>query len=922
MQSNGNCTRNENSIKETLRLHASACSHVASVESVEQSILEPKGSDQEYIGSGTEQCRGVVNGVQPSEEVVQEELTCTRNESSNKDTHRFHASAFQHVASLEPAEQNILEVQLEVPSKDVQEKVACARISVEADGQHKEEVQAIVDNPDSAIAQYVPVDIPELDPEYDFRSLPNWMRYDPTQKVIAERYICIFCKCIVTRCDKEQHSTGKKHRKMSSKFASRCHASFNSLSTLMDTRYERELRLFASENIARMAEGLQSLTIDVDNAISVGFVIDYGHLVCLSLVTKTICMNIDRTILRQADLIRNMVEFREIFEGSCTVGGGNMWELMLVLYHRYGIRSNAVADMDEFATEDAGDEVSLSNPKLHHEAATKAVECYASVNACNTKLLSLQSTHKLMLEHICLLNTQMYRIYCEVRETILVVKWSNGFFEKNRTVYKVTCDEYKTRIRQNSLVRLHFSDHVIYGQCFEWDCARTGKVADIVLKKPAARGAVQKIFVNRKKEKLMRRVLLRAYISRLASSEFKTNGYQDHLYLVKPFVINDQQEEVLKKKMRASQSLNRLQNYCLLRSMFPISVIHGPPGTGKTRTFSVICQDAAERRQGVLCLCWTNVAVRRLCEAIAGLIPTDVVRIVTSREYRCWHEAECKSLKDVEAKHYECQVLCMTVSNYLFRSQQGGSVNKWSKGLLKQREVLLLDEASQLWEMEEAMVLNQMSTFKRVVYCGDRKQLPPRVLKNVDDSPSLLTWIGKLRGRYKVPCTQLQRQYRMMPSVGNVVSENFYEGTLVHNKAADKREHLFFHCVQGNMDTRSSSRFCPEDSEKCITISKGYPKSLKIQVLTFYQAQCSHVQSLDRNINVCCIDSFQGQEADIVILLLSARRCMPSKFMVDMGRLCVATSRAKKDFHIVGDWKTMMKCDIWKKILGRFRKVY
>ena len=58
-----------------------------------------------------------------------------------------------------------------------------------------------------------------------------------------------------------------------------------------------------------------------------------------------------------------MAEFREIFEGSCTVGGGNMWELMLVLYHSYGIICNAVADMDEFKTEDAGEELSLSNPK-------------------------------------------------------------------------------------------------------------------------------------------------------------------------------------------------------------------------------------------------------------------------------------------------------------------------------------------------------------------------------------------------------------------------------------------------------------------------------------------------------------------------------------------------------------------------------
>ena len=180
------------------------------------------------------------------------------------------------------------------------------------------------------------------------------------------------------------------------------------------------------------------------------------------------------------------------------------------------------------------------------------------------------------------------------------------------------------------------------------------------------------------------------------------------------------------------------------------------------------------------------------------------------------------------------------------------------------------------------MLLNYMGAYKRVVFCGDGKQLRPHVFKSVDDSPSLLTWIETLRGTYTVPCTHLLMQCRMMPSVGTVVSKNFYEGRLLHHKAADNKKHFFFHCVQGNMGTKSTSRFCAEDSKKCIAISKHYPKSLKIQVLTFYEAQCRHLKSLDRNMNVCCIDSYQGQEADIIILLLSVRKFHLSHFMLNM----------------------------------------
>ena len=149
MQQELTCTRNGSFDKDTQWFHATAFQHVASVEPVEQTILEVHqevpSRDVTCVlnGSSSERFPADVNGVQPSEEVVQQELTCTRNESSDKDTQWFHASAFEHVASVEPAEQTILEVQQEVPSKNVKEKVACTLISVEANGQEKDEEQVI-----------------------------------------------------------------------------------------------------------------------------------------------------------------------------------------------------------------------------------------------------------------------------------------------------------------------------------------------------------------------------------------------------------------------------------------------------------------------------------------------------------------------------------------------------------------------------------------------------------------------------------------------------------------------------------------------------------------------------------------------------------------------------------------------------------
>ena len=106
-----------------------------------------------------------------------------------------------------------------------------------------------------------------------------------------------------------------------------------------------------------------------------------------------------------------------------------------------------------------------------------------------------------------------------------------------------------------------------------------------------------------------------------------------------------------------------------------------------------------------MCICWTNVAVLNLYEALQEVLPVDSVGISISTEYKCWHEEECEVIKAQSDITNECQVLCMTITKYLNSTMEGDGINKWSPGLLKQREVLICDEISQLWELIAAMVI-------------------------------------------------------------------------------------------------------------------------------------------------------------------------------------------------------------------------
>ena len=223
--------------------------------------------------------------------------------------------------------------------------------------------------------------------------------------------------------------------------------------------------------------------------------------------------------------------------------------------------------------------------------------------------------------------------------------------------------------------------------------------------------------------------------------------------------------------------------------------------------------------------------------------------IKTATEYKCWHESDCQKLHSVEAKNAECQVLCMTVANYLQCTMQGDNCNKWSPGLSIKRTVAVLDEASQLWELWAAFIFHRLRGYKRLVIAGDDKQLSPYVARDLENSPSIFTWCRRIckRDGYMVPITLLRMQYRMMLHVGKVVSANFYNGELQHYKRPDGKPHLFFHLVEGTMETIGSSRYCVEHTKRCFRIYNNYKRrspNLRIQVLTFYEAQCKNVKNI------------------------------------------------------------------------------
>ena len=111
-----------------------------------------------------------------------------------------------------------------------------------------------------------------------------------------------------------------------------------------------------------------------------------------------------------------------------------LWELMLVLYHRYGIRCQDVADLDQRSIDHAGVDVPRCNSKLHQQVAIDAAESYELLESAELKLLNVYKTPASVLDHLCTLNLDMYAVYREVREKNLEVQWLGTKVNLARTV--------------------------------------------------------------------------------------------------------------------------------------------------------------------------------------------------------------------------------------------------------------------------------------------------------------------------------------------------------------------------------------------------------------------------------------------------------------------------------------------------------
>ncbi|KAJ8126517.1 hypothetical protein O1611_g7120 [Lasiodiplodia mahajangana] len=271
------------------------------------------------------------------------------------------------------------------------------------------------------------------------------------------------------------------------------------------------------------------------------------------------------------------------------------------------------------------------------------------------------------------------------------------------------------------------------------------------------------------------------------------------------------------------------------------------------------------------------------------------------------------------------------------------------RGLLAalQPRTMLIEEAA---ETKEASILSALyPSLQQLILVGDHQQLAPSCdTPFLDEAPyfirvSMFERLVKL----DMPYTMLNMQRRMHPILREILNP-FYPALQDHPVVSKPNARLpvpgmsqqsfFFHHTWSEGTDENLSKFNILEAEMVVKfidyLKMNGVKETEITVLTFYRGQRKKILGEFRKMqhrepfkNVHTVDSYQGEENDIVILSL-VRSNGPNGphragFLQDSNRGVVSISRARRGFYIFGNMINLLNaCEDSRILWGQVQNIF
>lgn len=464
----------------------------------------------------------------------------------------------------------------------------------------------------------------------------------------------------------------------------------------------------------------------------------------------------------------------------------------------------------------------------------------------------------------------------------------------------------------------------------------------------------------------------------IAMNHFMKLEDQKSLKLVNT-ILGHHTKSRLKKHAIELPKLNTSQNKAVndILNSEDVSIIHGPPGTGKTTTLVAAVAQLSKTEKHILVTAPSNAAVdfltKKLIEKeisvlrVGNLARIDDEIISCTLDYQVQNDSENKRIKTLkkqaneyrrmagqykrkfgyeernqrrmlyqEARNIAKEIIEIEdniIENLIQNTQVITTTLIGSKSHYLKNSVfdtVIIDEAGQA--LEPACWV-PISKSRKVVLAGDPLQLPPTIKSESAAKKGLnKTLIEKAIQLSEA--SLLDTQYRMNEEIMSFSNQEFYNNKL--------KADISVKSIRLDNDTHPVIEFidtagCGFD-EKSELESKGLSNSgegdllLKhlatlelnqnesIGIISPYRNQVNYLKdkidpSLE-NVTINTVDSFQGQERDVIyISLVRSNTDGTIGFLRDYRRMNVAMTRARKKLVIIGDSATLANDKFYSRFM-------
>ncbi|MEO6453242.1 MAG: AAA domain-containing protein [Ginsengibacter sp.] len=388
------------------------------------------------------------------------------------------------------------------------------------------------------------------------------------------------------------------------------------------------------------------------------------------------------------------------------------------------------------------------------------------------------------------------------------------------------------------------------------------------------------------------------------------------------------------------------------------TIIHGPPGTGKTTTLTEAITQLVKAGEKVLVSAPSNTAVDNIAKnlirqalrvlRVGNTSKVDEEVFPHTPDKKLENAQQLKEIKALKKRAEEFRRMALKYKrsfgkaereqrNLLFKEVKNirteiKKIQAYNEEKLYREaqvilgtpiglydakinhinfQTLVIDEAGQCIE-PLAWCIFPLAT--KYVLAGDHLQLPPTVLSQEAGVLGLNKSILEVCVQTCPNIFLLNIQYRMRESIARFSGDYFYKSLLqTAPHLNDIGIHITFIDTAGsgcNEVPGSNGISLQNEGELSIVqklIESEKPDPLLTAFISPYSGQVAAAKEvLPAQIRISTIDSFQGQEKEIIILsLVRSNDDRQIGFLKDYRRMNVALTRAKEQLFIIGDSATI-----------------